>query len=143
MEAPAIDASTADPPTADASTADAPSGDGPTAGASTVETAPEPRPPGRGGAERAARASSPLREWPLMLVLAVAAVGLVVVVAREFKSGAFVVGLAPLLAAALRAVLPTREVGLLAVRGRFVDVITMLVLGVGLTTLAVAVPAGH
>ena len=47
---------------------------------------------------------------------------------------------AVLLGAWLRVLLPERQVGLLRVRGRAFDTVTLLVLGVGLSVVALVVP---
>ena len=75
------------------------------------------------------------REWPLVLVLAVAGTGLWIVADDHFKRGTVVFALGVCLAAVLRAVLPNGSVGLLQVRSRFVDVLTLAALG-GATLLA-------
>ncbi|MEU9127374.1 DUF3017 domain-containing protein [Kitasatospora sp. NPDC048540] len=69
----------------------------------------------------------PVRQWPITLVLAVAAVGLAITFAGGFKIGVLTIGSSLLLGAVLRLVLP--EVGLLAVRSRFTDVSVLSVLG--------------
>lgn len=79
-------------------------------------------------------------EWPLLLVLATAAAGLAVVASDHFKRGTVLFAVALLLGTVLRAVLPTHRAGLLKVRGRTVDVLTLAVLAVGTLTLAVVVP---
>ncbi|WP_329495406.1 DUF3017 domain-containing protein [Kitasatospora herbaricolor] len=85
----------------------------------------------------------PVRQWPITLVLTVVLTGLAVTVFADFedgfKYGLMVVGGGILLGAVLRLVLP--EVGMLAVRSRFTDVIVLLVLGCGIVLLtAVAQP---
>ncbi|MEV4611856.1 DUF3017 domain-containing protein [Kitasatospora sp. NPDC049258] len=69
----------------------------------------------------------PVRQWPITLVLAVAAVGLAITSAGDFKVGVLTVGSSLLLGALLRLALP--EVGLLAVRSRFTDVTVLTFLG--------------
>lgn len=81
-----------------------------------------------------------VREWPLLLVLAVAVIGLVIAALADFRTGSLVVAIALLLAAALRVVLPQRDAGLLAVRRRSVDVLTLGLLGTALGFLAFVVP---
>ena len=66
----------------------------------------------------------------MILALVLAAVVYLVVMPDRWRRGSFVIGAAMLLAAPLRAVLPEREVGLLAVRGRWRDTAIYLVLGV-------------
>ena len=82
------------------------------------------------------------REWPFILVTAGMAAGLVVVVLFDrFRRGTVLLSASVVLGAWLRALLPTERVGILAVRGRLFDVVTLLVLGVGLTVLALVVPS--
>ncbi|MFD8593680.1 DUF3017 domain-containing protein [Kitasatospora sp. NPDC059646] len=69
----------------------------------------------------------PVRQWPITLVLAVAALGLLITWAGNFRLGLLAVGAAPLLGALLRLGLP--DVGMLAVRSRFTDVTLMFALG--------------
>lgn len=77
-----------------------------------------------------------LHELPLALVLSGVAVGLVVIALHHFRWGNLVIAGSLLAGALLRLVLPTRRAGLLAVRARFTDVVTMVVMGVGLLVLA-------
>jgi hypothetical protein len=64
-----------------------------------------------------------------VLVLLAAAWGYLIVEPGHWGRGAGVIAVAVLLAAVLRAVLPTRRVGLLAVRSRWLDVACYLALG--------------
>ncbi len=79
----------------------------------------------------------PVRQWPITLVLTVVLTGLAVTVFADFqdgfKYGLMVVGGGILLGALLRLLMP--EVGMLAVRSRFTDVIVLLVLGSGIVLL--------
>lgn len=79
-------------------------------------------------------------EWPLLLVLAGVTVGLIVVALHHFRPGSVLMGATLLGAALLRLVLPAREAGLLAARGRLVDTVTLTALGLGLVVLALSVP---
>ena len=82
-----------------------------------------------------------LGEWPLGLVLLGVAAGLAVLAFGSFRVGTVLVGASVLAGGALRAVLPARAAGLLVVRSRIVDVITLVVLGGALVALALVVPA--
>ncbi|RAJ38956.1 hypothetical protein K353_04056 [Kitasatospora sp. SolWspMP-SS2h] len=73
------------------------------------------------------RHTLPLRQWPITLLLAVAALGLLTTWAGHFRLGLLLVGAAPLLGALLRLGLP--DVGMLAVRSRFTDVTLMFLFG--------------
>jgi hypothetical protein len=81
-----------------------------------------------------------LRELPLLLVLAVVAVGLVLGALMRWRAGSLVLGAGMVLAALLRLVLPARRSGLLVVRSRRLDVAVLLVLGAALLVLASSVP---
>jgi DUF3017 family protein len=73
---------------------------------------------------------------PLILVLAVVIVGLIRIIQYHWREGAVLLGVALLLAALLRAVLPATRVGMVAIRGRGMDV--LLYGGLGFAVLAVA-----
>jgi hypothetical protein len=73
---------------------------------------------------------------PLLLVLGVVAAGLVRIVMYHWREGTSLVGVALLLAATLRALLPSERAGLIAVRGRGVDVLSYA--GLGLLVMAVS-----
>jgi hypothetical protein len=66
-----------------------------------------------------------------LLVLGVLAAGFAYLVfdASQWRPAALLVAVAVLVAGALRAVLPTRRVGLLAVRARWIDTVLYLALG--------------
>jgi hypothetical protein len=103
-------------------------------------------PAGPGGDADDDVAVAPLRrprrlgEWPLGTVLLGVIAGLGVVANNHFRRGTVLIAGSVLLAAVLRAVLSERRAGLLVVRSRAVDVVTLGALGVGLTTLALVVP---
>ncbi|MGY5884807.1 DUF3017 domain-containing protein [Modestobacter lacusdianchii] len=81
-----------------------------------------------------------LRQWPLFLVIVVVGVGLLLVAAAQWRTGLVVMGLALLLAALLRLLLPVRRVGFLAVRSRAVDVTLTGAVGVAVVAIALATP---
>jgi hypothetical protein len=88
-----------------------------------------------GGGHAAGRdAPAPARQWPVLLVIAGAVVGLIVTATGAFRAGTLTVGAALLAGALLRWGLT--NVGMLAVRSRFTDVITYGVLGAGIVLLA-------
>lgn len=76
---------------------------------------------------------APARQWPLLAVVIGVALGLAITAAGGFRVGLIMVGAALLLGAALRWLLP--EVGMLAVRSRFTDLITYGVLGSAIVIL--------
>ncbi|MGW6914966.1 DUF3017 domain-containing protein [Kitasatospora sp. NPDC054939] len=79
----------------------------------------------------------PVRQWPITLVLLVVGAGLAVTWFADFeegfKFGLLILGGGVLLGALLRLVLP--EVGMLAVRSRFTDVIVLTFLGASIVFL--------
>ncbi|MCA1825245.1 MAG: DUF3017 domain-containing protein, partial [Frankia sp.] len=79
-------------------------------------------------------------QLPIAAVLGVGLCGLTAVGFGYWRKGSSIIGLACLLGAVLRLVLPTRRAGLLAVRGRLADVIVLGTLGVLVLALAVIVP---
>ncbi|MFI1468217.1 DUF3017 domain-containing protein [Streptomyces wuyuanensis] len=98
------------------------------------------RPEG-GGRAAPGDAPAPARQWPLLTVLGLAALGLLIVGAdpfeQAFRVGTMLVGAALLTGAALRRVLPS--VGMLAVRSRFTDMVTYGLLGTVIVLLALMV----
>ena len=80
------------------------------------------------------------REWALGLVLVVLAVGLLTVAFGYWRRGTEYVGVAVVLAMMLRLVLPTHAVGMLAVRGRIFDAVTMLLIGGAVVVFSILVP---
>ncbi|MCM6776214.1 DUF3017 domain-containing protein [Nocardia sp. CDC159] len=75
----------------------------------------------------------------MLLVAAVLAVAVVFMIQDRWRRGAFFIGGATLLAAALRLCLPTIRVGLLAVRSKPFDVGAYTVLGGSIIALAVTI----
>lgn len=98
------------------------------------------RPEG-GGRAAPGDAPAPARQWPLLTVLGLAALGLLIVGVdpfdQAFRVGTMLVGLALLTGAALRRALPS--VGMLAVRSRFTDMVTYGLLGTVIVLLALMV----
>lgn len=98
------------------------------------------RPEG-GGRAAPGDAPAPARQWPLLTVLGLSALGLLIVgtdlFAQAFRVGTLLVGAALLTGAVLRRVLPS--VGMLAVRSRFTDMITYGVMGGLIVLLALMV----
>lgn len=90
---------------------------------------PRPRRPGAG-----------FRELPFVLTGGGVGLGLVIVALHHFKRGSVLVGAALVFGAALRLLLPEERAGLLAVRGRAFDVVTMATLGVLIAVAAAVVP---
>jgi hypothetical protein len=81
-----------------------------------------------------------LRQLPLLAVLVVVGVGLAVVALGYWRKGIVIVGLALIAAAVLRALLPVRRVGFLAVRSRPVDVALLAGTGLALTVIVLTIP---
>ena len=81
-------------------------------------------------------------ELPLVAVVAVGLAGVVYAAAFHYwRRGLYVVAAACVLGAVIRLLLPARQVGSLAVRGRAVDVLTLTLLGGAIAFLAGAVTA--
>jgi hypothetical protein len=81
-------------------------------------------------------------ELPIVTVVALGLVGIgYAAVLHHWRRGLYVVAGACVLGAVLRLFLPARRVGSLAVRGKGVDVATLLVLGLAVGVLAGAVRA--
>lgn len=76
------------------------------------------------------------------LVLLVVAVGVVRLVEYHWRQGSALIACALLLAALLRALLPDRTAGLLAVRGRPVDVLSYTALGGLMLFIALTLTGG-
>lgn len=88
------------------------------------------------------RVSSVLRnQWPIMVVLAGMVAGLAVAASGNFRRGTVLLAASVVFAAWLRVMLPSDRVGILAVRGKTVDVLSLAFFGLGLTVLALVVPA--
>ncbi len=75
-----------------------------------------------------------------ILVVGMMLVGIGIVVAGPWRTGVGWMGAGLLLAALARAVLSERGAGMLRVRRRWSDVLTLAVVGVALIVLAVIVP---
>ncbi|NKZ00329.1 DUF3017 domain-containing protein [Nocardiopsis alborubida] len=120
---------------------DPPDGDGP--------DGPEPGGSGRDSGEvargPAAEEEGPevpywLSQVPYFLVMSALAAGIVVVAAAYFKRGPAIIAGALLLAATFRVLLPRDWVGMLAVRRRWIDLLTLSTLAVLLIVLAWVAP---
>jgi hypothetical protein len=81
-----------------------------------------------------------LRQLPLLAVLVVVGLGLLLVTFGHWRRGLVVMGVALVLGAVLRLLLPVRRVGFLAVRSRPVDVLLLSGAGLALTAVALAIP---
>jgi hypothetical protein len=94
---------------------------------------------------RASRAAAPggMAVIPYLAVLACAAVGLYVswhLGSHGGGEGGAIAGSALLVAAGIRLVLPTKLVGLLALRHRVTDVLTLIAFGTGLLAVGLVLP---
>jgi hypothetical protein len=76
----------------------------------------------------------------MMVVLGIFALGIVIVAFGRWRKGLFVVALGLLCGGFLRLVLPARRAGVLAVRSRITDVVTLAALGAAVLLLAAVVP---
>jgi hypothetical protein len=82
-----------------------------------------------------------LAQWPISIVLIGIAVALVMIGTDHFRRGSIILSASVMLAMFLRLLLPTSDVGMLAVRSRRTDVIVLAVLAVGLSIFTYWVPA--
>ena len=81
-------------------------------------------------------------EWPMLAVLAVAAVGLLRVATANWREGSVLLGGSLLVGAVLRVLLPPDRAGLLAIRSRAVDVLAYTGLGLAVVVLAWTITRG-
>ncbi|MGO3326022.1 DUF3017 domain-containing protein [Gordonia sp. (in: high G+C Gram-positive bacteria)] len=88
---------------------------------------------------RARRIHGYIVNIPFYVVLALVAVAALLVLLDRWRRGAVVFGAALLVAATIRALLPTPRVGLLQIRSRPFDVATMAVLGISVLWLATSI----
>ncbi|MCX4577007.1 DUF3017 domain-containing protein [Streptomyces sp. NBC_01571] len=91
------------------------------------------RPEG-GGRAASGDAPAPARQWPILAVLGSVGLGLLLVALDAFRFGTILIGAALLAGAVMRWMLP--DVGMLAVRSRFTDMVTYGVLGLAIVLLA-------
>ncbi|WP_329345174.1 DUF3017 domain-containing protein [Streptomyces sp. NBC_01352] len=94
------------------------------------------RPEG-GGRAAPSDAPAPARQWPVLAVLAMAGLGLLLTALDLFRVGILLLGVALLVGGVLRWLLP--DVGMLAVRSRFTDIVTYGGLGLVIVLLALMV----
>ena len=98
------------------------------------------------GGHRTGRRRAPSRrlpaETPMLVVLAVAAAGLLRVATAHWREGSVLLGGALLLAALLRSLLAPERAGLLAIRSRPLDVLGYAGLGLAVVLLAVTITRG-
>ncbi|WP_055493388.1 DUF3017 domain-containing protein [Streptomyces sp. TP-A0356] len=88
-----------------------------------------------GGGRAAPRgAPAPARQWPILAVLGVVGLGLLLTALDAFRFGTILIGVALLGGAVMRWMLP--DVGMLAVRSRFTDMVTYGALGIAIVLLA-------
>jgi hypothetical protein len=81
------------------------------------------------------------RQLPLALVLVVLGAGMVTIAFDHWRRGCGLVGLSLIVAGLARMLLPRERIGLLAVRGRALDVCCALLLGGAVLVLAWIVPS--
>ena len=94
------------------------------------------RPEG-GGRAAPGDAPAPARQWPILSVLLMVGVGLLLAALDQFRLGTLLVGVALVAGAVLRWLV--RDVGMLAVRSRFTDIVTYGGLGLVIAMLALMV----
>jgi hypothetical protein len=76
------------------------------------------------------------------LVAVIALVGMGLVLTQHWRRGAVLLGVALLVAAVLRMTVPAERVGLLAIRGKAVDVLCYSGFGVAMVLLAATITRG-
>ncbi|MDQ7805307.1 DUF3017 domain-containing protein [Amycolatopsis sp. A133] len=81
-------------------------------------------------------------QLPFAAVLLVVAVAALRIFQYHWREGAGLIGVALLLAAVLRAVLPTAKAGLLAIRGKVVDIVTFTALAAAVLYVALTIIGG-
>ncbi|WP_232793884.1 DUF3017 domain-containing protein [Pseudofrankia saprophytica] len=91
-------------------------------------------------AERRSRSPWFVRQLVLTAALAGVTLSLVMVVQQRWRQGLFGLGAVLLVMTLARLVLPTRSVGMLAVRGRLFDAATLLIMGCAVIGLTLLVP---
>ena len=79
---------------------------------------------------------------PAATVAVIALVGMGLVLTQHWRRGAVLLGVALLVAAALRMTVPAERVGLLAIRGKAVDVLCYSGFGVAMVLLAATITRG-
>jgi hypothetical protein len=77
-----------------------------------------------------------------LVVLAATLVGLVVVVVDEWRTGLGIIGAASVVGGLARLVVPNDHAGMLGIRRKLIDVLTMVGAGGALVLLAVVIPDG-
>lgn len=80
--------------------------------------------------------------WPLLLVLAIAVIGMQRVLTEHWREGSASLAVATLVAAGLRLALPPDRVGLLAIRGRAADALCYGGFGIVVLVLALTITRG-
>jgi uncharacterized membrane protein YdbT with pleckstrin-like domain len=81
-------------------------------------------------------------QLPFAVVLLVVAVAALRIFQYHWREGAALIGVALLLAAVLRAVLPAARAGLLAIRGKVVDIVTYTGLAAAVLYVALTIIGG-
>ena len=79
---------------------------------------------------------------PFAMVVGVVAFGLVRIILYHWRQGTVLIGAALFLAAALRALLSHEQAGLIAIRGRGVDVLTYSAFGLCMIAVAMTIEGG-
>lgn len=82
-----------------------------------------------------------LTQWPISIVLIGIGVALVLIGTDHFRRGSIILSASVMLAMFLRLLLPTSDVGMLAVRSRRTDVIVLAAMAVGMSVFTFWVPA--
>ncbi|MGK2881633.1 MAG: DUF3017 domain-containing protein [Mycobacterium sp.] len=75
-------------------------------------------------------------QWPILLVMAIFSTAFALVVNDFWRRGALTIGIGVCIAAVLRLALPAERAGLLVVRSKAIDVVTMALVGVAMLYIA-------
>jgi hypothetical protein len=81
-------------------------------------------------------------QWPFAMVMLIVVVGVVRIALYHWREGTVLIGVALVLAAILRMLLPSKYAGLLAVRSRKVDVLLYGAFGVMIGYIASSIIGG-
>jgi len=83
-----------------------------------------------------------LAHLPFGMVLAVVVLGLVRIILYHWREGTVLIGIALIMAAALRTLLREEQAGLIAIRGRGVDVLTYATFGFCVLAVSLTIEGG-
>lgn len=109
------------------------------AGMATSPPSPPPPPPSAPPPAPSPRRASLLDHVAFVVVLLAMAAGFALIAAYRWRRGSVAIGGALLLAGGMRAVLSDHRAGLLAIRGRSVDVLSYTAFGLAMVAVAATI----